>query len=134
MTEMSVAGAVDFTAADLTDPLWWRSLWMRMSAYERMTNRDYYRSQVSNVIKLLCRPRLSTEAAEGLENNYDYYTEALRKALWPWQRDEDDTDVIASLTASWEARWGNPNDPEVQKAIQKTIDALNNAGKWPGKI
>lgn len=129
MVEMSVAGAVDFSTADLTDPLWWRSLWMRMTAYERVIQRDYYRCQVSNVIKLLCRPKLSAETAEALDNNYVHYSTALRKSLWPWQHEEDDTDVIESLTASWEARWGNPNDPEVQKAIQQTIDALNNAGK-----
>lgn len=129
MVEMAATGAMDFTIADLSSALWWRSLWLKMGAYERTVQRDYYRTQVTNVIKLLCRPKLDDPTA--LNEIYDKYSEELRQLVWPWHVAATDNDVIQNLTNAWEARWGNPNDQEVQKAIQQTIDALNNAGTRP---
>ena len=125
MLQASVSGVVDFTAAIPTDPHWWRTLWLKLDAWESFRAGDYYRSHAQLVLQLICRRGNSAEAQESLATRYEDCLHKWVNATFPWlDTGSRSAPVTTQLHDLWVQTFGDPNDPAVKAKIDATVAAM----------
>ena len=123
-----VAGALDLSRADIFDPRWWTRAQFVINEFETAAVRklDEYEYQLTLALangdadeETL---RLYLEEAEMLNGKF-------AETLTPWEATQatDLHDVIRDMHKQYVEVFGDPEDPEYQKEIERTIAYLTRA-------
>lgn len=125
-----LSGKIDFGRADLADPAWWLKLRLTLLGVERQTNVKWLSWYLQSVQAKLSIPGLKEESFDTLIKENKQLLQTLFDLLFPWHDEKTELSEMATqLRSEWAEIWGDPDDPEVQKKTQRTIDMLNEVGQ-----
>lgn len=127
MVQAATRGVIDFRDVKLHDPRWWQ----RMRILLRQVELDSYLRKLESLqqhnLLTLVVPNLKEEVFEIARDETARIGQGIHNVLFPWDKqaaDEKPTGQIADMRQAWVDVWGDPDDPEVQKRIQDTVDLL----------
>lgn len=130
MLTAAVKGAIDFSQARIRDPNWWRYVRLVLDELSREREIEYTRMQLDRVRSLTARANLTDFSRQQLADQADRLANQVWKLWFPWLADASPHQSPADMRQAWINAWGDPNDPEVAKAIDMTVamlDAGNNS-------
>jgi hypothetical protein len=129
MVEASAEGIIDFTAIRPRDPHWWIHFRAMLGYLERRKSlqwatwsREFH--QAKYAVDRITDDSFSTaqkETGKLIADTFDL--------LFPWLQENREgvlVDEARELRDAWVERFGDPDDPEIQERIQKTVETLNN--------
>jgi hypothetical protein len=127
MVQAATAGVVDFGRADPRDPKWWRYLRMVLDRLEQENLKEYHGLYNDRIVATLSRTDLTQESVENLYEASDARIGSIAKILFPWA-DLDRASMrkkqAQQMKEQWESWFGKLDDPDTQRRIQETADAL----------
>lgn len=127
MVQAAVRGSVNFSEARIHDPRWWQ----RMRILLRRVEMDIFREHMHTVhrhgLLTLLVPDLKPEIFNEARDSSASAARLLRELLITWeQQDLTPAAKVDDFRQAWIDVWGDPEDPEVKKRIQATVDYLRN--------
>ena len=125
MIQAHCTGALDLATADTSDPRWWKKVWFTLDYLGREAWRkadEYaYQFHLALLDYQLDAERfdLHIEQATATRN-------ALTACLMPWENvgPTELVDVVQSMKQRYIEVFGDPDDPEFQKEIERTAAFL----------
>lgn len=94
---------------------------------------EYTRMQFDRIRSLTSRPNLTQESRDKLSEQATKVSARLKSLWFPWKGTESQQDerknTAQRMYDAWVRIWGDPNDPEVAKAIDATAAALRAGDK-----
>lgn len=130
MVQAAARGVVDFTQARPLDRRWYRKLFWLLDQVEEDNLRAIFLSRQGRDQALLARAQ-TTETAQACLERLEQNQQLFRDHLFLYLQtagSSTDTSTIQRLRQQWQEHFGDPNDPEVQKKIQQTVDVLRSRG------
>lgn len=125
--QAAVSGAIDFSKADFRRNDWWQKLTLILPEIQRQRQLDIYKCQLQHALAVIQLPKISEKSfddfkeivADIISKIVDTYANPFKPRTKTWRED-----TAARLEQAWKDQFGDPNDPEVAAAIDRTAEML----------
>ena len=125
LREAHIRRFIDLTQADPFDRHFWIRTGWTLDWLENEHIREVWHNKYALHLSLLDY-ELDKERFDMHWNQAREAQDEIRALLLPWLDNQGlDTVAARGLYQSWTSLWGDPDDPEVAKRIQATVEALN---------
>lgn len=127
MVQAAMRGLIDFRDADPGSKSWWFRLRLALDHVEDENIARQHRLYYDYNLALLSRDGLTEASVRRLTKDAEKKLFAIVNIWRPWDRHDpaqSQQAQIEAMAAAWAREFGDPNDPETQKAIAETIRML----------
>ncbi len=127
MIRAAVDGVVDYSEADVTDPNWHKRLNMLLRELAERDKRELLKLNMTHSLSYLPVKNLKEESWKyHSEKAFDMYDDYYRSIYsMPEVAGDRKQRMAKQLHDAWAVEFGDPNDPEVAKDIEKVTQGLN---------
>jgi Fe-S oxidoreductase len=125
MVAAAMDGVLDFRDADPLDKRWWFRLRLALDHVERadIVKRD--RLYYDYTLAILSRSDLTDQSNRQFTKDAEKRIARMAVRWRPWEKPENDQAArVDRMVAAWAAEFGDPRNPETQKAIAETVRML----------
>lgn len=125
MVRAAARGIVDFSEADIDDPVWYRKLRFLLVEMNKEDRRqlkrfDHAASMTAAIVNAIQKRSPVDSMSDGLDTVIE-----MSNSLWPWLKADKYRETMAEqLAASWANEFGDMDDPETKKRIEETANAI----------
>jgi len=126
MLQAAVRGVVDFRQAEPGERRWQQYLDIMLFGLvaehrkeQRLLQAKYYLAAMQTPQEVEQQEHFREQAVAALRGYEDL--------LYPWaarERRKEETRSVEQLTNAWEAEFGRLDDPETQRGVEETVEAL----------
>jgi hypothetical protein len=127
MVRAAATGAVDFSKAELTNPRWTDRLRLILDELTRNNRIEFLRALHQHYTSFMLVPRLTDESYGKIKEGANSTMDLLVEMTYPWDKEraaKTRRDDVKAAVGAWEDHYGKLDDPEVQAAIDSTVDAV----------
>ncbi len=132
MLQAQVEGVVDFAAADLLDPRWWRHLGLMLDQLERRNLLDVQTASHQHCLAVYISSAEDPKLQQQLQERSQQLVKQRLGMLFPWLLEASSVDprqAARAMAQTWRKVYGDPDDPKMAEKIRKTAEALRRGTK-----
>jgi len=121
MVRAAATGTVDYGAADLLDPRWWRQHWWLLGELEREATVQGLTAMQRHETALLSHGSLESDDFDQIQKYSLKLAKTLKRLYQPWLQEKSTDELAAELRQKWIDKYGDPDDSETKRKIARTL-------------